>query len=283
MVRARSKPVGRLAGTGDENLAAASRCCPPDSRSKLCPALPPLPFPTHPPTFSLALFLAASRSHTLRAPRRFSMKLSRCIETRRTTTTITAAAAAAAVSATTTTITATTLTTARDIVVAILPLSTPRRDHLRRAFAFTRVSIRQCVAYGGARLRAANFPLLSRFSTPSLPPVSSYSFRSDSPLRPCRVACATPFSTLYIYIYIPCASFSTSPPSFIQLFPTPTRRAHEPTTTLPATYAVYISRVRCFYSLSLSLSIPFSLPSSFFFLLCLACFSPWGCTLPTLM
>jgi len=67
VARARSKPVDRLAGTGDENLASASRCRPPDSRSKLYPA-PFIPPRHSPPTFSLALFLARRAfSHSARA------------------------------------------------------------------------------------------------------------------------------------------------------------------------------------------------------------------------
>lgn len=60
--------------------------------------------------------------------------------------------------------------------------------------------------------------LPSSFQIPT--PVFSYSFHSDSPLRPCK-AC----HPLFHPICILCASFSTSPPSFTQLFPTPTRRA----------------------------------------------------------
>lgn len=85
VARARSKPVGRLAGTGDENLASASRCRPPDSRSKL--SLSPAALTLRArftPNFLPGPLSRSPRVLTLRAhTARFSTKLSRRVGTRR--------------------------------------------------------------------------------------------------------------------------------------------------------------------------------------------------------
>lgn len=222
VARARSKPVGRLAGTGDENLASASRCRPPDSRSKLYPA--PLIPPRHsPPTFSLALFLARRAfSHSARAafldetfPAHRDTLLYHYCFTIGTTTTI---AIAIPPPISTTVATTTTTTTAATPVAITFGAST-----------FTSSNPTMCCL----RRVSAELPSSFQIQPPSLFP----SFHSNSPLRP-RVERATLSS-----VYILRASFSTSPSSFTQLFPpNPTvARADDDAT---ATYAVYIPRAR---------------------------------------
>lgn len=200
VARARSKPVGRLAGTGDENLASASRCRPPDSRSKL--SLYPAPLTLRArftPNFLPGPLSRSPRVLTLRAhTARFSTKLSRRVGTRRSLPLPLyhrhhyhrdyrhPPPMDAVVPATTTTI---------------------RRDHLRR-FHVLPVATRRCVAYGAS---PPNFPLLSRSDPLFLPHFPPFiPIPSPRPRRACH-----PF----LRIYPVRASFSTSPSSFVQLFP----------------------------------------------------------------
>lgn len=244
VARARSKPVGRLAGTGDENLASASRCRPPDSRSKL--SLSPAALTLRArftPNFLPGPLSRSPRVLTLRAhTARFSTKLSRRVGTRRS---------------------------------LLLPLhhrhhyhrrhrwipsfpattTTIRRDHLRR-FHVLPVATRRCVAYGAS---PPNFPLLSRSESPSFSPIFLLSFQFP-PLA--RAEHAT-LSSAYILCALPSPLLLQVSSNFFHPTPPPL----ESTTTLPR-HKLYISRARGSFHppinlSSLSLSFSSSLSLSF--------------------
>lgn len=196
VARARSKPVGRLAGTGDENLASASRCRPPDSRSKLSlyPAALTLRARFTPQLSPWPSFSLAARSHTPRAHRAF---LDETFPARRDTPL-----------STTTSLPSSPLPSPSPMD-AVVPATTTtiRRDHLRR-FHVLPVATRRCVAYGAS---PPNFPLLSRSEPLFLPHFPPFiPIPSPRPRRACH-----PF----LRVYPVRASFSASPSSFVQLFP----------------------------------------------------------------